>query len=154
MRNWAHRERNSHPILAPVVAVLLCAFCLTGCIIHQTTPPPEIPSSPQDALFQTYLAAVQARLYEQKFLMKPFYGAAKENGVLVAILLDARGNELGSGIRQSSGNADVDRTALAMVARASPFPPPPPDLMKNDTLGMGIAIPLPKTRREWREAFE
>jgi TonB family protein len=148
------RRVDGHSRRAIVLALCVTTLSLAGCVIRKTTPPPVVPSSAEDAVFQTYLAAVQARLYQQKFLMKPFYGAAKENGVLVAILLDERGNELGSGIRQSSGNADVDRTALAMVARASPFPPPPPALMKSDKLGLGIAIPLPQTRREWREAFE
>lgn len=139
-------------IQAALVA-LACTFGLAGCA-GGSSPPVAVPTSAEDAVFQNYLAAVQTRLYQQKFLMKPFYGAAKEPAVLVAILLDEHGLELGSGIRQSSGNADVDRTALAMVARASPFPPPPKELMKSDKLGIGIAIPLPKTRREWREAFE
>ena len=144
------RGRLSIPLL--VAALLLAAPGLAGCA--RPSAPVDVPTSPQDAAFQAYLAAVQARLYEQKFLMKPFYGAAKEPAVLVSILLDPHGLELGSGIRQSSGNSDVDRTALAMVARASPFPPPPPELMKSDKLGIGIAIPLPKTRKEWRDAFE
>lgn len=136
-------------LAASLLAILLLASCATT-----TTPPPVVPSSPEDALFQSYLQAVSAKLYEQKFLIKPFYGAAKETSVVVVILLDGQGHALNSGIRQSSGSPDVDRTVLAMVSRASPFPPPPKELMKSEQLGMGIAIALPKTRREWREAFE
>ena len=140
--------KRSLPALA--LALLLG---LAGCSGSSHTAV-EVPSSPEDAVFRSYLAAVQARLYEQKYLMAPFYGVAKEPAVHVAILLDPSGIELGSGIRQSSGSPDVDATALAMVARASPFPPPPKELMKSDKLGISIAMPLPKTRREWREAFQ
>ena len=136
-------------LAASLLAILLVAACA-----RTTTPPPVVPSSPEDALFQNYLSAVSTRLFEQKFLIKPYYGAAKETSLVVVILLDAKGNALNSGIRQSSGSPDVDRTVLAMVTRASPFPPPPKDLMKSEQLGIGIAVALPKTRREWRDAFE
>jgi TonB family protein len=153
MGDAAQKGRMSHPILKPLITLLLGTFWLAGCGGARETVPP-VTLTEQDAAFQSYLTSVQSRLYQQKFLMKPFYGAAKEPMVIVAILLDSHGAELGSGIRQSSGNADVDRTALAMVARASPFPAPPPPLLKSEQLGISIAIPLPKTRREWREAFE
>ena len=136
-------------LAASLLATLLLAACT-----RTTTPPPVVPSSPEDALFQTYLQAVSTKLFEHKFLIRPYYGAAKETSVVVVILLDAQGNALNSGIRQSSGSPDVDRTVLAMVTRASPFPPPPKDLMKSEQLGIGIAVALPKTRREWRDAFE
>jgi len=147
------RIGSRSPWLGPIPALLLAALCLAACGGARESGP-AVPLTEQDAAFQSYLGSVQGRLYEHKFLMKPFYGAAKEPMVIVAILLDAHGMELGSGIRKSSGNADIDRTALAMVARASPFPPPPAPLLKSDQLGISIAIPLPKTRREWREAFE
>lgn len=146
-------RHSKQPMLVLLLTLVLASFGLAGCI-HVTTPPPVVPSSPEDALFQNYLSAVSAKLYEQKFLIRPFYGAAKETSVVVVILLDAQGHALNSGIRQSSGSPDVDRTVIAMVSRASPFPPPPKELMKSEQLGMGIAIALPKTRREWREAFE
>ena len=153
MPSATQMRSSRYRMFAAALALSLAMLSLSACT-RTTTPPPQVPTSPEDALFQTYLQAVSTRLYEQKFLIRPYYGAAKETSVVVVILLDAKGNALTSGIRQSSGSPDVDRTVLAMVTRASPFPPPPKELMKADQLGIGIAVALPKTRREWREAFE
>jgi TonB family protein len=140
-------------LIAPMVAFMLAAAALTGCA--GKPPPPPVATAPGAvSSVEAYLGKVSAKIREQRFLIKPLYGQAKEEQVEIGIIIDARGIALNYGLRSSSGSADVDRTILTMVARASPFPPPPADLLKDNQVGLRIAMNLPKTRKEWGEAFD
>jgi protein TonB len=55
---------------------------------------------------------------------------------LVSFAVDASGRVTSSRIARSSGSAELDRAALAMVQRASPLPAPPPELA-----GSSITVP-------------
>jgi protein TonB len=56
-----------------------------------------------------------------------------EQGVTrLAFSIDRQGRLLSSRIVASSGSAALDAETLAMVQRAQPFPPPPPDLAGSE----------------------
>jgi protein TonB len=55
--------------------------------------------------------------------------ARREQGVVhLFFSLDRKGMVIGSRIATSSGSAALDEEAIALVRRAQPFPPPPPEL--------------------------
>jgi TonB family protein len=63
----------------------------------------------------------------------------REEGVVrVTFQLDHKGNVVASGIAESSGNALLDREALAMIQRAQPFPASP--WGGDDTVDFATAI--------------
>ena len=59
--------------------------------------------------------------------------ARGEHGVTrLAFSIDAEGHLLSSRIVASSGSAALDAETLALVQRAQPFPPPPPELAGSE----------------------
>jgi protein TonB len=64
--------------------------------------------------------------------------ARGEQGVTrLAFRIDSEGHLLSSRVVASSGSAALDAETLAMVQRAQPFPPPPPELA-----GSELTVPL------------
>jgi protein TonB len=55
----------------------------------------------------------------------------------LAFRIDDQGHLLSSRIIASSGSAALDAETLALVQRAQPFPPPPPELS-----GSELTVPL------------
>jgi len=62
---------------------------------------------------------------------------------IVAFTIDRNGRVLSARIARSSGNAPLDREALAMVRRASPVPPPPANIRGNSIL---LSVPVSISR--------
>jgi colicin import membrane protein len=62
---------------------------------------------------------------------KHFPDSARERGArgsaVVTFTLDDAGELTNVSLLRSSGDADLDAESLALVARAAPFPKPPPD---------------------------
>ena len=48
---------------------------------------------------------------------------------MVSFYVDGSGVVHNARISRSSGSSPIDEAALAMMARASPLPPPPPDIL-------------------------
>jgi protein TonB len=93
-----------------------------------------IQSSPQTAPAATdiptaELLAYRARLQEHLDRYRVYPAAARSGGkegvVQVRFLIDHEGRIIDAWIESSSGVAEIDREALASVARAQPMPPPP-----------------------------
>jgi protein TonB len=64
--------------------------------------------------------------------------ARGEHGVArLAFSIDGAGHLLSSRVVASSGSAALDQETLALVQRAQPFPPPPPDLA-----GVEMTVPV------------
>ncbi|UAW99772.1 energy transducer TonB [Halopseudomonas nanhaiensis] len=59
--------------------------------------------------------------------------------VILTFSVDRSGNVLSASIKQSSGNAELDRAALEMLAKAEPLPPIPDSMGKER---ISIAIPV------------
>ena len=57
--------------------------------------------------------------------------SAGEGTVTLSFALGRQGQLLSSGIARSSGNSALDQEALAMVRRASPYPPFPSEMTKS-----------------------
>ncbi|MDW6025429.1 TonB family protein [Mesorhizobium sp. BAC0120] len=65
----------------------------------------------------------------------------KEEGMVrVAFAIDEYGAVLSARIARSSGNSELDQAALDMVRRASPVPPPPPEVARNITVPVQFSL--------------
>ena len=71
---------------------------------------------------------VAAHLQRHKRYPASAQAQREEGTAVLAFTVDRRGRVMARRIVRSSGHAELDREALAMVQRAEPFPPPPPEL--------------------------
>lgn len=62
-----------------------------------------------------------------------------EGEVLLDLKLDGNGKVLSAGIRQGSGYEVLDKQALEMVRKASPFPAPP-EALRNRTFNITVPV--------------
>ncbi|WP_315783461.1 MULTISPECIES: TonB family protein [unclassified Bradyrhizobium] len=60
----------------------------------------------------------------------------------VVFHIDRSGHLLSAALAESAGDPALDKEALAIVERAQPFPPPPPDV-GEDTLTLRVRIVFP-----------
>jgi TonB family protein len=58
----------------------------------------------------------------------------------VAFSLDAGGRVTSASVVHSSGHADLDSEAGAILRRASPFPPPPPGAPRSMTVPISFQL--------------
>lgn len=65
----------------------------------------------------------------------------------LAFSIDRQGRLLGSRIVRSSGSPVLDSETLAMVRRAEPFPPPPPDVPEDQ---LSFVVPIRYASSLWR----
>jgi protein TonB len=120
-----------------------------------TPPPPELPkiaalpagpvqgtpTKPIDMkAMQTWVGAISA-LLERKKRYPPAAHARREQGVAqVSFVLDRQGRLVESHIARSSGAADLDEEALALVHRAQPFPPRPANGVQDEQVHLNVPI--------------
>lgn len=99
----------------------------------ETPPPaPETRAPPKservgrftEAASNAYDARVAGHL--RRFIRYPMEARGASGTVVIRFELNRAGDVIGSEIKRSSGKAVFDRAALAIVRRASPFPPFPP----------------------------
>ncbi|MGE0857151.1 MAG: energy transducer TonB, partial [Hyphomicrobiaceae bacterium] len=65
--------------------------------------------------------------------------ARKEGDVTINFTMDRYGRIVANAIRSSSGEASLDRAALAMLERAGPLPAPPRE-MADDTFELTLPV--------------
>ena len=96
---------------------------------QEATPPaPETRAMPKgerigqfsEAASNAYLARVAGHL--KRFIRYPMEARGASGTVLVRFELNRGGEVIGSEVKKSSGNSILDRAALAILQRASPFP--------------------------------
>ena len=120
-----------------------------------TPPPPEVvataalpaapvegtPSRPIDPrMMQTWVGQISAAL-ERKKRYPPAAHARREQGVAqVSFTIDRQGQLIESHIARSSGAADLDQEALALVHRAQPFPPRPANGVQDEQVHLTVPI--------------
>lgn len=63
----------------------------------------------------------------------------EEGLVQVSFAINASGSVVSARVARSSGNAELDKAALDMLHRASPVPPPPPEIASNR---MSLSVPV------------
>jgi protein TonB len=97
-------------------------------------------SSAGNAAASNYPGKVAAKLRRAVRSVARLGGRAR-NDVLVSFTVDAGGGLGGLRVARSSGSRELDRTALAVVRRAAPFPPIPPESGRRNwsfTLPLGL----------------
>ncbi|MGJ5176777.1 energy transducer TonB [Bradyrhizobium oligotrophicum] len=62
----------------------------------------------------------------------PLQATDQGGSAKVVFQIDRAGRLLSAALTESTGDPALDQEALAMVERAQPFPPPPPDLPDSD----------------------
>lgn len=96
---------------------------------HDATPPaPETRAMPKgertgqlsEAAANAYLARVAGHL--KRFIRYPMEARGASGIVLVRFELNREGQVIGSEVKKSSGSSILDRAALEILRRASPFP--------------------------------
>jgi periplasmic protein TonB len=97
-------------------------------------PPQPVQSRAVVARWQNQMVAI----LERSKHYPPEARARDEQGVTwLAFSIDAEGHLLSSRVARSSGSAALDGETLAMVQRAQPYPPPPPELA-----GSELTVPI------------
>ncbi|MBP9592708.1 MAG: energy transducer TonB [Steroidobacteraceae bacterium] len=96
-----------------------------------------LPGNPDDV--RNYLAAVMRQLNRYKTYPRALKKARIEGTVVIQFTIDHDGQLLASAVQQGSGQADLDRAALDMLARANPLPAIP-DFMNRDELALAIPV--------------
>ena len=120
-----------------------------------TPPPPEVvataalpaapvegtPSRPIDPrMMQTWVGQISAAL-ERKKRYPPAAHARREQGVAqVSFTIDRQGQLIESHIARSSGVAELDQEALALLLRAQPFPPLPAEPLNGERISLTVPI--------------
>jgi protein TonB len=76
----------------------------------------------------TWLGAVSAALARHRSYPARLRVDRVTGVVLLRFSVDRAGHVLARTVERSSGNAELDNLALALLARADPLPPPPAEL--------------------------
>jgi protein TonB len=105
-------------------------------------PPEETPVVvPQPSRARADMATWKSQIVTILEHSKRYPGEARSRGeqgtARLAFSIDQDGHLLSSRIVSSSGSVALDAEALALVGRAQPFPPPPPELAGNE-----LTVPL------------
>ena len=106
-------------------------------------PPPPPPPAPSQADTNSAKDAYGRLLGSAIAKHKSYPKIAQRRGwqgtVLLDLKIDSDGNVISANVRESSGREALDKRALAMVKKASPFPAPPKALQGRS---FNITIPV------------
>jgi protein TonB len=91
------------------------------------------------AALASYNQLVAAHLQRFKQYPSSAKAAGEQGAARLSFTLGRSGQVLGSRLAGSSGHPSLDGETLAMVRRAQPFPPMPPDLKQAS---MSFSIPV------------
>ncbi len=106
-------------------------------------PPPPPPPDPSQADINSAKDAYGRLLGSAIAKHKSYPKIAQRRGwqgtVLLDLKIDSDGNVISANVRESSGREALDKRALAMVKKASPFPAPPKALQGRS---FNITVPV------------
>ena len=104
--------------------------------------PPPAAATPAPAADPNAVPAWQGRLIGQLQRAKRYPDAARsageEGASIISFVMDRTGQVLSVRLVRSSGSPALDEEALALVRRAEPLPPPPPEMP-----GRSITLTVP-----------
>jgi TonB family protein len=90
------------------------------------------------ALASAYRGEVMGRLQSFKRYPQAARARGAQGNPAVTFSIDASGRVLSVSLTRSSGDPNIDAESLAMVRRASPFPPPPPSAPRAFSAGLNF----------------
>jgi periplasmic protein TonB len=86
-----------------------------------------------------YLATVRSWLHDHKRYPRRARLRMLQGDATIGFVLDRSGRVVSYTLQKSSGHDMLDREVLAMIRRASPMPPIPPSLARNQ---MDFSVPV------------
>jgi protein TonB len=104
---------------------------------REEVPPAPVRPSQARAELATWKSQIVTILEHNKRYPIEARSRAEQGTARLAFSIDHEGHLLSSRIVTSSGSAALDAETLALVRRAQPFPPPPPELA-----GSEMTVPL------------
>ncbi len=109
---------------------------------RQAEAPEAAASAAAQALVSPSAYRVQVMGHLQAFKRYPPAARARnaQGNPAVAFSIDASGHVLSVSLTRSSGDPDIDAESVAMVRRASPFPPPPPGGPRAFSAGLSFHL--------------
>jgi protein TonB len=111
---------------------------------HRPADRPAAPSPGSSEASRAAIAAWRAQVLARLQSVKGYpSGADGKGSVLVNFTVDRSGRVTGKGLVRGSGNPAFDQEALAMVTRASPFPPVP----AAEAVPVYLSVPINFARR-------
>ena len=126
------RERPVQPVGLSPVAPRLPPIELRLPPMSETFQAVAVPSPTQDG---DLITAYKTLVFSKLELAKRFPAEARKRhahgSAIIAFTLDDQGQVMRVTLVESSGDTALDGASLALVARAAPFPPPPPGAQKE-----------------------
>ena len=89
---------------------------------------------------QTWIGEVSALLERKKRYPAAAHARRDQAVAKVSFTMDRQGHLIESHIARSSGVADLEEEALALLQRAQPFPPLPGDRVNGEQINLSVPI--------------
>jgi len=126
------RKRQAHPSLASALSTAL---------EQAERPAAQMPGSSWDVhvLVRNWNSQLVAQLERYKRYPPEALSRGEEGVVQLAFSVDRGGGVHNARITHSSGSSTLDIATLALVERAAPLPPPPPEVEGTQ---VGIVVPI------------
>jgi len=106
-------------------------------------PPPQPTQAERDNALDAYSNQLGRAIAKHKSYPKIAQRRGWQGTVILAIKVDGNGQVLSASVSKSSGHNALDKQALKMVEKASPFPTPPSALRGDDfTISVPVAFKL------------
>ena len=102
-------------------------------------PPPEISQADIDNALNSYGNLLGRTIAKYKSYPKIAERRGWEGTALLDLKIDSNGNVLSAVVRESSGYDALDKRALEMVEKASPFPAPP-KVLQGRTFNISVPV--------------
>ena len=138
-------EDTATPAVENVIAIAPAADRRSELTVPAPTPtvidPPPGPSQTDiDDARNAYGSLLGRAIAKYKSYPKIAERRGWEGTVLLDLKIDNNGNVLSAIVRNSSGYDALDKRALEMVEKASPFPPPPKALQGSNTFNISVPV--------------
>lgn len=133
------------PPVEEVIAVAPTVETASEVVVPPTPAPVEPPPPPQptqaevDNALDSYSSQLGRAIAKHKSYPKLAQRRGWQGSVLLDIKVDSNGNVLSARVSKSSGHDSLDKRALKMVKKASPFPKPPAALQGGS---FNITVPV------------
>jgi len=106
---------------------------------HEAAPSPGASSAPASNAVPTWQSSLLGRL--ERFKRYPYAALSdhEEGVVYLHFIMNRQGRVLSANIARSSGFDALDQETLALIRRAEPLPPPPPEIA-GDSVELTVPV--------------